>query len=245
MKELTKKEFDFYDRQIRIPNFGVGGQKRLKSSKVVVAGLGGLGCAAATYLVAAGIGYVILIDRDVVELSNLNRQTVYEASDVGKYKAVVAEERLSRLNPGVKIRGVVSNINEDNACDLIKGVDVVVDGQDNFETRFVLNRACMASKIPFVHAAVHNLEGRLMTIIPGKGPCLRCLIPVNPPQTEPSVLGSVPALMACAQATETVKLIVGMGKPCIGRMIIFDGEEMKFDEVVVERRPDCPVCGKR
>jgi len=182
MKSLTKLELERYDRQIRMPNIGINGQEKLKSSKIVIAGMGGLGCASATYLAAAGIGELVLIDKEKIELSNLNRQILYWTKDVGKYKVNSAKEKLIKLNPEIKILAIKEEINEDNIKELINGANVVIDGQDNFKTRFIINKACVELKIPFIYAAVQGLEGRLMTIIPGEGPCLRCLIPIDPPE---------------------------------------------------------------
>ena len=242
--DLSPQELEVYDRQIRIPGLGVEGQRKLKASKVVVAGVGGLGCPASMYLTVAGVGEILLIDKDVVELSNLNRQVLHWLDDIGRFKAISAEEKLRRLNQAVKVKGIVDEINEGSVYRLIKGADVVIDGQDNFKTRLVLNKACLALGIPFIHAAVHGLYGQLMTIIPGKGPCLQCLIPTEPPEVKPfPILGATPAVMACLQAIEAVKLIAGLGSPCIGRLIIFDGVDMRFNEVTIKRNPSCPACG--
>jgi adenylyltransferase/sulfurtransferase len=242
---LSREELERYDRQIRIPGFGVEGQLKLKRSSVLVAGLGGLGCTASMYLTAAGVGRVVLVDREAVELSNLNRQVLHWSSDVSRLKVESAAEKLRQLNPTVRVEGTSVEVNEDTVYDLVKGVDVVVDGMDNFKTRFTLNEACVKLNKPFIHAAVYGLEGRLLTILPRRGPCLRCLIPIDPPETRPlPVLGATPALMACLQAMEAVKLITGLGEPLIGRLIIFDGSTSTFYEVAVRRSEGCPVCGE-
>ncbi|MGB9727147.1 MAG: HesA/MoeB/ThiF family protein [Nitrososphaeria archaeon] len=243
--KLDERELLRYDRQIRISGFGVEGQIRLKNSRVLVAGLGGLGSPAALYLAAAGVGKLTLIDRERVELSNLNRQIIHWTDDVGKTKVESALEKLHKLNPEVEVEGIVDEIDEKNVYDLVKRVDVVVDGMDNFKTRFLLNEACVKLKKPFVHAAVYGLEGRLMTIIPGKGPCLKCLLPLEPTEVSPfPVLGATPAIMASMQVMETVKIIVGVGEPLVGKLLVFDGTNMDFLHVTVSRLENCPVCGK-
>ncbi len=241
--KLTNLELERYDRQIRIPSFGIDGQKKLKSSKVVIAGIGGLGCASSIYLAAAGIGELVLIDKEKVELSNLNRQILYWTNDIGKYKVESAKEKLNQLNPEIRILAIKEEINENNVKKLINGANVVIDGQDNFKTRFIINKACVELGIPFIYAAIQEFEGRLMTIIPGKGPCLRCLIPVDPPEiTLFPVFGAIPALFAMLQVIEAIKIIIGIGEKNIGKLLIFDGKRMIFDNIIIKRNPKCPVC---
>jgi len=242
--KLSEGELLRYDRQMRIPGFGVEGQIKLKGSTVLVAGLGGLGSPAALYLAAAGVGRLMVVDREKVELSNLNRQILHWTDDVGKTKVESALEKLKRLNPEVEVVGLVDEIGEGNVYSLVKEADVVVDGMDNFKTRFLLNEACVRLRKPFIHAAVYGLEGRLTTIIPGKGPCLKCLLPMEPSEAGPfPVLGPTPAIMASMQAMEAVKVIVGIGEPLVGKLLVFDGESMEFMQVSVSRIEDCPVCG--
>lgn len=241
---LSERELERYDRQIRLPNFGVDGQRKLKAAKVLVAGVGGLGTASALYLAAAGIGKLVLVDKETVELSNLNRQVLYTTHDLGKPKARVAAERLSSLNPEISVEALVLEISEENAPDVVKGCDVVVDGQDNYRTRYALNDACIMHRIPFVHACVQSYEGRLMTIVPGKGPCYRCIVPVQPPEGRAfPILGTIPGTISTLQATEVIKIVLGVGELCVGRMIIYDALKMAFYEIKVERDPDCPSCG--
>ncbi|MEM2083655.1 MAG: HesA/MoeB/ThiF family protein [Nitrososphaerota archaeon] len=243
MQSLSKLELERYDRQIRMPFIGINGQEKIKSSKIVIAGIGGLGCASATYLAAAGIGELILIDKEKVELSNLNRQILHWTKDIGKYKVESAKEKLIKLNPEIKIIAIKKEINEENVKELINGANIVIDGQDNFKTRFIINKACVELRIPFVYAAVQGLEGRLMTIIPGKGPCLRCLIPIDPPEVATfPVLGAIPALIAMIQVIEAIKIILGIGEKYIGKLLIFDGERNVFNHVEIKRNPNCPVC---
>jgi molybdopterin/thiamine biosynthesis adenylyltransferase len=245
LNRLTSKEIERYDRQIRIPSFGFNGQEKLRKAKVAVAGVGGLGCLAATYLTAAGVGRLVLIDNGKVELSNLNRQILHWEDDVGRGKVESAVEKLGKLNPHTKIEGKVAEIDAENVYSLIKGSDVVVDGMDNFKTRQILNEACVKLGIPFIHAAVHGFEGRLLTIIPGKGPCLQCLAHEEPAETKPTpVLGVTPAAMASLQVMETIKLITGIGEPLVGKLLVFNGLHMEFEEVTVRKQPNCPVCEK-
>ena len=243
MNGLSKEDLERYDRQIRIPGFGIEGQLKLQRAKVLVAGLGGLGSPASIYLAAAGVGKLLLIDREVVELSNLNRQILHWDKDVSRRKVDSAVEKLRQLNPNISIEGLAVQINEDNIYDFVKEVDLVVDGMDNFKTRFIINEACVKLGKPFIHGAVYGLEGRLMTIIPRKGPCLRCLIPTEPPEVKPfPVLGATPAVIASLQVIEAIKVLTGIGEPLVGKLLVFDGLPMSFHEVIVKRSPKCPVC---
>ena len=242
-QSLTPDELERYSRQILIHGLGETGQRKLKNSHVLVAGLGGLGCPASTYLVAAGIGHLTILDEQRVELSNLNRQTLHWHLDVGRSKAGSAIEKLYAMNPNVKIDSRLEKITRENIAGLLKNADVVVDGMDNYPTRFLLNEACVHKRIPFVHGAVEGLVGQLATIMPGKGPCLRCIIPKEPPRKPIfPVLGATPGVIGCLQAMETIKLITGVGKPLVGRMLFFNGEDMTFDSIKIKRDPKCPVC---
>lgn len=243
---LSDKELERYDRQLRIPKIGRSGQLKLKKAKVLVAGVGGLGTVASIYLARAGVGKLILVDNGAVELSNLNRQILYDEDDVGKEKAVEAAEKLRRMNPDIEAEPITETIRGENVESLVSMADLVVDGQDNFKTRFLLNDACVKLRKPFIHAAIYMMEGRLMTIIPGKGPCLRCLLPIEPPELGViPILGPAPGVMGCLEALEAIKLITGVGKPAVGRLIIFDGEELSFDQIPIKRNPGCPVCGEK
>lgn len=178
---LTPSELERYERQMLIPGWGLDGQKKLKAAKVAVAGIGGLGCPASIYLTAVGIGKIILIDKEKFELNNLNRQVLGWQNDIGKFKAEPAKEKLEELNSEIEVEAVVAEITKDNARNTIGDVDVVVDGQDNWKTRFIINEYCVTNKIPFIHAGVSSLHGQMTTILPGKGPCLRCIFPKEPP----------------------------------------------------------------
>ena len=234
-----------YDRQILIDGMGERGQRRLKAARVCVAGLGGLGSPACLYLTVAGVGRLTLIDSQRVELSNLNRQVLHWQSDIERSKANSAIEKLRAANPSVRIEGKLEEITPENIDRLIKGADIVIDGMDNYPTRYLINGACVRAGIPFIHGAVEGFIGQVTTILPKKGPCLRCIIPQEPPKRPIfPILGATPGVVGCLQAMEAVKLIVGLGKPLVGRMIIFDGENMTFDEIEVKKDPGCPVCGK-
>ena len=241
---LSSSELERYERQMLISGWGVEGQKKLKSAKAAVVGIGGLGCPASIYLTAVGIGRMILIDNGKFKLDNLNRQTLCWQRDIGKFKAEVAKEKLEALNPEIEVEAVVAEITKENAYDVIGDVDVVVDGQDNWKTRFIINEYCVTHNIPFIHAGVSALHGQITTIVPGKGPCLRCIFPKDPPEVEKiPVLGATPAFLASLQVMEAVKLITGIGEPLVGRMLFANGEEIVFDTVEVKRNIECPVCG--
>jgi molybdopterin/thiamine biosynthesis adenylyltransferase len=241
---LSPSELERYERQMLISGWGTEGQKKLKATKVAVAGMGGLGCPASIYLTAVGVGKVILIDKEKFELNNLNRQILGSQKNIGKAKAEVAKEQLEALNFEVEVKAVVAEITKENVHNVIGNVDVVLDGQDNWKTRFIINEYCVTHNIPFIHAGVSALHGQITTVVPGEGPCLRCIFPKDPPELEKiPVLGATPALFASLQVMETVKLITTIGKPLVGRMVFVDGEEMVFETVEVKRNVECSVCG--
>ncbi len=240
---LSRSEMERYERQIKI--FGVDGQIKLKKARVLVVGVGGLGCCAALYLTASGVGNIILIDSQKVELSNLNRQILHWTKDIGVPKIRSAIEKLRELNPEVNIEGVMDVLNEENVYNYVKEVDLVIDGLDNWRTRFIVNRACVELGKPFIHAGVRELYGQLLVVMPGKGPCLQCILPKPPPEVPGfPILGTTPGVLALLEVTEAIKIITGYGKPAIGKMIIYDGYSMSFNEVPVKRRPDCRVCSR-
>ncbi len=240
---LTTDERKRYDRQIMIRGLGEDGQEKLKQAKVIIAGSGGLGSAASTYLVAAGVGTIRIVDHDRVELSNLNRQVLHWDNDIGRNKVDSAAEKLSQLNQGVKIEPVEETISEANISRLVAGFDLIVDAMDNLPTRYLLNKAAIENHIPFIHGAVYGLEGRAMTIIPGKTACLRCVYRGLIPQEKFPVIGVTPAVIGCIQATEVIKYIAGIGKLLTNRLLVYDGLNMKFTELVVKRDPNCEHCG--
>ncbi len=240
--ELSLSERERYSRQILI--FGEEGQKKLKNARVVVAGVGGLGCPAALYLASQGVGKIRIIDKDVVEASNLNRQTLHWTRDIKKPKVESASEKLKEVNRDVEIEKFLVEINEKNVNELLEGSDAVIDAMDNFPTRFILNEAAVKLRIPFFHGSIYGLEGRAMTVIPGKTACLRCFFSESPPKEVFPVLGSTPALIAMIQVTEVIKYLTGVGRLLENRYLIYDGESMTFREIKIRRNPECPVCGK-
>ena len=233
-----------YGRQIIYPDFGESGQERLSSSHVLVVGVGGLGCAASMYLAYAGFGHITIVDDDTVELSNLNRQMLHWERDIGKKKPVSAASKLRRINSGIKITSVCKRVTEKNADDIIKGADVVIDGLDNFKTRFIVNAACARNGIPYIHGGINGLVGQVTTIVPGKTQCLACIYATMPEfeDTIP-VFGVTPALVASLQVMEAIKLIAGFGETLQGRMLYFNGETMEFACGDLARNPKCGVCG--
>lgn len=241
---LSPSELERYNRQIMISGWGLEGQKKLKASKVVVAGLGGLGCPSSLYLAAAGIGRIILVDKDRYQLSDLNRQVLCWQRDIGRPKAEVAKEKLVALNPEIKVEAAVAEITRDSVFELVGDADIVVDGMDNWRTRLIINDYCVTQKTPFIHAGVSSLHGQIITVIPGKGPCLRCIFPKPPSQAETfPVFGGTPALFAELQVMEVIKLITGIGEPLTNRMLFINGEEMTFETAEMKRNVNCPTCG--
>ncbi|HIQ03473.1 MAG TPA: HesA/MoeB/ThiF family protein [Desulfurococcales archaeon] len=231
-----------YDRQIKL--FGVEAQLKLKKARVMVAGLGGLGCPAALYLVAAGVGKIVLVDRERVELSNLNRQILHWTRDIGELKVNSAAKKLRELNPEVDVEAIPIEINEDTVYDLVSQVDIVIDGMDNWKTRFILNRVCVLQSKPFIHAGVYGMHGQLLVVIPRKGPCLQCVIPELPPESKhPPVLGTTTGILALLEVTEAIKIITGYGEVSIGQLILYDGYTMSLNRIKVSRRENCPTCG--
>jgi len=243
MVALTEYELERYDRQIRIPDFGVGGQEKLKETCVLVAGAGGLGFPIATYLVAAGVGRLRILDNDSVELSNLNRQLLYWERDIGRGKAGSAYEKLTQINPKVRVEAIDETITEANVLKLVDGVDGIVDAMDNFQTRYNLNMAALKKKIPLFHGAVRGLSGQVTTIIPGETACLRCIFPQAPPPTEVfPILGAVAGTIGTIQATEVIKYFTKVGSLLKNRLLLYDGNVSKFEEVEVKANLECSDC---
>jgi adenylyltransferase/sulfurtransferase len=240
---LTPEERQRYDRQIMILGLGESGQEKLKKARVVIAGSGGLGSPIALYLTAAGIGTLRIIDNDIVELSNLNRQILHWDKDIGKEKAKSAHDKLTQLNKNVTIETINATIDETNVYDLTAGFDVIVDAMDNMPTRYLLNKAAIEHKMPFVHGAVSGLEGRAMTVIPGESACIRCIYHGTPPKIKFPVLGTTPGIIGAIQATEVIKYLTGIGTLLTNRLLIYDGLNMKFTELSVVRNINCEHCG--
>lgn len=239
---LTRNELERYDRQMMIDGFGEEGQERLKKAKLFIAGAGGLGSPACMYLAAAGVGKIRIVDRDKVELGNLNRQILYGYQDVGKKKVDVAGETLRRLNEHVELEPIWETMAEDNVMHLAGDCDLIIDAMDNFPTRYLLNKAALARDVPLLHGAVYGFEGRATTIIPSETPCLRCLYPNAPLMQTFPVIGVAPAVIGCIQATEAIKCLVGMGDLLSGRLLVYDGLSLKFVEIALERDPACLDC---
>ena len=245
---LTDTQRQRYSRHLLIPEVGSEGQARLLASKVLLIGAGGLGSPAALYLAAAGVGTLGIVDFDVVDLSNLQRQVLHTNDRVGEKKVESARRTITALNPDVTVIGHEEMLVADNVGQLIAGYDVILDGTDTFETRYVLNDAAVAAGIPVVHASVFRFEGQLTTFVPYEGPCYRCLYPTPPPPelapgcSVAGVLGVVPGIMGLLQANEVLKLLLGMGTTLAGRLLLFDALETEFTELRLRRDPACPVC---
>jgi adenylyltransferase/sulfurtransferase len=240
---LTPSERERYDRQMMIAEIGQAGQEKLKRSRVVIAGAGGLGSPIAIYLAAAGIGMIRLIDHDQVALSNLNRQILHWEEDVGKKKVDSARMKLGHLNSAVEIAAIAETITEANVSQLVDGCDGIVDAMDNLPTRYILNQCAIEKRIPFFHGAVNGFEGRVMTIIPGETACLRCMYRGPVPQEKFPVIGVTPAVIGCIQATEVIKYLVGIGRLVTNRLLIYDGLKVTFTEFRVNKNPNCDHCG--
>jgi adenylyltransferase/sulfurtransferase len=233
---------DRYDRQMRIPGWGIVGQENLQSRTVLVAGAGGLGSSSSMLLSAAGIGHLKIVDRDVVEPTNLNRQILHWQADIDSPKIESALTKLRGLNPDVNVEGIEVDIGRDNVGSLLSGVDGIVDALDNFETRYLLNLEAIRLGIPLFHGSIYGFEGRATTISPGKTPCLRCIYESGPKPGVFPVAGPVPSVIGSIQALEVIKYFLGVGTSLCGRLLIFDGEDMVFSEVAIERNPNCPDC---
>ncbi|MFO7773976.1 MAG: HesA/MoeB/ThiF family protein [Dehalococcoidia bacterium] len=243
---LTKNDLTRYQRQILYTGFGEEGQEKLKQSHVMVAGIGGLGSSAALYLTCTGVGHLTLVDYDRVELSNLNRQVLHYEEDIGEGKPFSAARKLAKLNSSIEVTSVFKKITEHNAREIIKGADLVIDGMDNFETRFIINEACVKEGIPFIHGGINGLFGEVTTILPGRTPCLCCIFPEVPHTRDPFPVFSVtPALIATLQVTEAIKLLAGFGSLLTGKMLYFNGETMDFAFRNLVKNQDCRVCGTK
>jgi sulfur-carrier protein adenylyltransferase/sulfurtransferase len=249
-RTLTAEQRERYSRHLLLPEVGADGQQKLLDAKVLLLGAGGLGSPAALYLAAAGVGTLGIVDNDEVDLSNLQRQVIHSSERIGVPKVDSAEETINALNPDVKVDKYPVRLGPDNIVEIISGYDIVVDGLDNFPTRYLLNDASVRLGIPVVSAAILGFEGQLSVFKPNDGPCYRCLFPVPPPpELAPScgangVLGVLPGTMGLLQATEVIKLILGEGDRLIGRLLMYDALAATFDEVKVRRDPDCPVCSR-
>src|SRR5262245_55945993 len=249
--DLSQQEIARYSRHLIMPEVGVDGQKRLKASSILLIGAGGLGSPLGLYLAAAGIGRIGLIDFDLVDFSNLQRQVLHGTADVGRPKLHSARDRIAAINPEVRIDLYEDRLSSKNALQLFEPYDVIIDGTDNFPTRYLVNDACVLLKKPNVYGSIFRFDGQASVFWPPHGPCYRCLYPEPPPPGEvPScaeggVLGILPGVIGVIQATEAVKLILGRGEPLIGRLLLYDALQMRFQEFKVRRNPRCPLCGDR
>jgi molybdopterin/thiamine biosynthesis adenylyltransferase/rhodanese-related sulfurtransferase len=247
--KLSKEEVQRYSRHLIMPEVGLEGQLKLKRARVLTIGTGGLGAPLGLYLAAAGVGHLGLVDFDVVDASNLQRQVTFTTGDVGKPKSEAAQARLKALNPFIDIVSYETRLTSENALDLFRDYDIIVDGTDNFPTRFLVNDACILLGKPNVYGSIFRFEGQATVFGNPGGPCYRCLYPEPPPPglvpscAEGGVLGVLPGIVGSIQAMETIKLILGVGEPLVGRLLLFDALAMRFRELKLKRNPECPVCG--
>jgi len=246
---LSKEEVLRYSRHLIMPEVGMEGQLKLKQARVLCIGTGGLGAPLGLYLAAAGVGQLGLVDFDVVDFTNLQRQVLFGSSDVGRPKITAAADRLRNLNPDIRIDAIEERLSSENALELFRDYDIIVDGTDNFPTRYLVNDACVLLGKPNVYGSIFRFEGQITVFGYPDGPCYRCLYPEPPPPglvpscAEGGVLGVLPGIVGTIQAAETLKLIIGKGQPLIGRLLLFDALGMKFRELKLRKNPDCPVCG--
>jgi adenylyltransferase/sulfurtransferase len=249
LRTLSHEELLRYSRHLTLPDVGLEGQSKLGDARVLLIGAGGLGSPAALYLAAAGVGTLGLVDFDLVDRSNLQRQILHGTSGIGTAKTDSARERLHDVNPHVQVETFAERLTSANALDVLRGFDVIVDGSDNFPTRYLVNDACVLLGKPDVYGSVFRFDGQVSVFSAKQGPCYRCLYAEPPPPdlvpscAEGGVLGVLPGIIGSLQALETIKLIVGIGEPLIGRLVLFDGRRMQFRELALEKDPDCPVCG--
>ncbi len=248
-RSLTQEQKERYSRHVLVPEIGLEGQLKLLDAKVLLLGAGGLGSPTALYLAAAGVGTIGLVDDDVVDASNLQRQVIHNTERIGMAKTESAKIAIEALNPDVKVVSHNGRLDSDNVIELLSDYDVIVDGADNFPTRYLLNDASVRLKKPVVSASILSFDGQIATFVPFEGPCYRCLYPTPPPaELAPScgaagVLGVLPGIMGLLQALEVIKLVTGAGQPLIGRLLLFEALGTEFTELKVRRDPDCPICG--
>jgi len=246
---LSKEEITRYSRHLIMPEVGMDGQLKLKQAKVLCIGTGGLGAPLGLYLAAAGVGRIGLVDFDKVDLTNLQRQILFDTNDIGRPKIEAATNRLRNLNPDIQIDNFETRLTSENALDILKDYDIVVDGTDNFPTRYLVNDACVILGKPNVYGSIFRFEGQITIFGYPGGPCYRCLYPEPPPPglvpscAEGGVLGVLPGIVGAIQAAETLKLIIGKGEPLVGRLLLFDALAMRFRELKLRKNPECPVCG--
>ncbi len=243
-EQLTEYDRVRYSRQMLIDGWGEAGQLKLKRARVFLAGAGGLGSPVSIYLAVAGVGEIKLCDADTVELSNLNRQILHADDRIGVSKALSAAQMLRQINPTIKIVPCADYLEADTVERIVGKPDIVVDCLDNYDTRYLLNAYCFENRIPFVHGAISGLTGQVTFLHPPETPCLKCIFPAAPPKAVFPVVGVTPGLIGCIQAMEVLKFLTGVGTNLKGKLGIFDGEDMTFITVGIERAPSCPVCGE-
>lgn len=248
---FSNEQIERYSRHIILKEVGVKGQKKLLESKVLIIGAGGLGAPAAMYLAAAGVGTIGIADADEVDLSNLQRQVIHATSDIGKAKVLSAKETMENINPDVTVNTYRTFVASDNIMDLIKDYDFIIDGTDNFPAKFLINDACVMAKKPFSHAGIIRFQGQLMTYVPGKGPCYRCVFKNPPPKDavptckQAGVIGAMGGVIGSLQAMEAVKYLLGIGDLLIGHLLTYDALKMEFRKVKLPKHvPNCAVCGE-
>lgn len=247
---FTEAQIQRYARQLILPGIGGKGQRRLLDASVLVVGAGGLGSPCALYLAAAGVGRIGLLDNDSVDLCNLHRQILHSTPDLGRPKTQSGQETLEQINPDVTVISLQERIEPDNALAIIADYEIIVDGSDNFPTKFLLNDACVLARKPLVHAGVSQFDGQVTTILPTRGPCYRCVFPEPPPPCliptcqEAGILGVLPGVIGTIQATEVIKFLLDLGDLLVGRMLVYDALRMSFREVQLPKDPECAVCGE-
>ncbi len=249
--EFDEAQLERYSRHIMLKDVGIEGQKKLSSARVLVIGAGGLGSPSLLYLAAAGIGTIGIADGDVVDLSNLQRQVIHSTEDIGTPKVLSAKKRINALNPEVNIEIYYKTLNSTNLLEIIKEYDFVIDGADNFETKFLINDVCILNKVPFSHGGILEFAGQTLTILPGSSPCYRCLFLKPPPadvaksRSQAGVVGAVAGIIGTLQANEAIKYVLAKKNLLTGRLLTFDALETKFREVKIRQNPKCGVCGTK
>jgi len=249
--QLTREQILRYSRHLIMPEVGIEGQEKLHAASILLIGAGGLGSPLGLYLAAAGVGKLGIVDFDKVDFTNLQRQIIHRTEDVGRLKVESAKERIAGINPEVQVTTYNTKLSRENIMDIITDYDIVIDGTDNFPTRYLVNDACIFQKKPNIYGSIFRFDGQATVFFPFKGPCYRCLYPEPPPPgmvpscAEGGVLGVLPGIIGVIQATEAVKLIIGKGEPLIGRLLLYNALKMEFREVKLKRDPTCPVCGER
>lgn len=247
---FSSNELARYSRHFALPEFGHAGQQKLKAGRVLIVGAGGLGSPAALYLAAAGVGTIGLVDFDQIDVTNLQRQIMYTSRDIGQQKLDVSAERLNALNPEIEIKTHASRLTRENAIDVISAYDVVIDGTDNFPTRYLVNDACVLLDKPYVYGSILRFDGQVSVFDAQRGPCYRCLFREPPPPglvpncAEGGVLGVLPGIIGSLQALEAIKLVSGVGQSLVGRLVLFDGLSLRFRELKLKKHPECPICGE-